>query len=800
MENQPNNSKKQGAVKNTDNHKNKKPSYAKYVGAMWGLFVAAILSMALLFIGVAKGAFGPLPSFYQLESPKNSLASEVYSEDSVLLGKFYIVDRSNISFDQIPQHTVDALLCTEDIRFYQHSGIDVRGLLRVFYKTVMLGQKAGGGSTITQQLAKNLFHERESSFIGRVKQKLKEWVIAVMLEKSYTKEEIITMYLNTVPFSNNAHGIKAASRVYFNSSPDSLKVQEAAVLVGMLKGSTMYNPIRNPERSKGRRDVVLKQMERYDRLTPDEVDSIQALALETRFYRLDHNEGMATYFREYIKSITKEWAKESENVSGDSYNIYEDGLKIYTTINSKMQKYAEDAVKESMKDLQKQFYNHWKSKRPWNSLTKEKNNKTWKGTNELFYRGIRKSDRFISMKNQGISEKKIKESFEKPTEMRVFTWQGEKDTVLTPMDSIAHYMMFLNAGFMSMDPKTGYVKAWVGGIDFKHFKYDNVRMEAKRQVGSTFKPFVYMVAVQNGWSPCRKVPNAPVTFEDFDGWTPDNVGNKFDGQMVTLKTGLANSINRVTAYLMKQITPEPVVNMAHLMGIESHIDPYPSICLGTPDISVYEMVGAYTTFANKGFYSKPICITKIEDKNGNIIKRFSPSPHEVISEQNAYAMITLLKEVTNHGTGTRIRYKYNLTAEIAGKTGTTNDNSDGWYIGVTPNLVSGAWVGGDEKAVRFRSTRLGCGANMALPIWANYMEQVYADKTLGITQEDRFIQPYNMDVETDCTRYLQPADPAYSGGFVTKKDSVTGEVIEIPVPVAPKKPTSSPSLDGEDYD
>ncbi len=741
----------------------KRNPYKGLVIFMWVLFILGLLSFFALFIGVSGGLFGKLPTFTELENPKNALASEVYSDDDELLGKFYIYNRSNATYNEIPEHLIDALVATEDIRFYEHSGIDGRGSLRVLYKTILLGQDAGGGSTITQQLAKNLFHDPRGNILERVKQKLKEWVIAVKLEKGYTKEEILTMYLNTVPFSDNAHGIKSAARTYFNSSPDSLSIQDAAVLVGMLKAGTLFNPRKNKQRSKERRNVVLAQMAKYNFLTDAERDSLQKLDIKLKYKRFDHNEGIALYFREYIRSYMKEWAQANKKVDGTNYDIYQDGLKIYTTINSKMQRYAEAAVQAHMPKLQKQFDKLWK----WKSLKKLKPNKgsPWadKSEYEVIARAVKNSHRYKRLKfDLKKSKKEIEKVFNTKVPMTIFTWNGEKETKMTPLDSIRHYKRYLHTGFTAMDPQTGHILAWAGGINFKYFKYDNVRESSKRQVGSTFKPFVYTVAMQNGWSPCRRIRNSPVTFRKYENWTPD--GGKYKvGHRISLKEGLAMSLNNITAYLMKQIGPEPVVDIVRKMGITSKVEPFPSICLGTPDISVYEMIGAYGTFANKGFYTKPLTITRIEDKNGNIIQKFPTAKMEVMSEQTAYVMLDLLSNVTEIGTARRLRdpKRYNFKAKIAGKTGTTNDNSDGWFIGIVPKLVSGAWVGGDEKQIHFADTKYGQGANMSLPIWAEFMKRVYADPTLGISQKDKFKKPYPMNIETDCNKYYKapPINP-----------------------------------------
>jgi penicillin-binding protein 1A len=809
------------------NNPNQEVQFRKYTVWLWGGFLSVIAFIIFLFMGISWGIFGPLPTFVELESPKSELASEVYASDGSLLGKFFIVDRTNASYSQLPKHVVDALVATEDARFYEHSGIDFIGIARVFYKTILLGQDAGGGSTITQQLAKNLFHEKPSNVWERFKQKLKEWIIALRLERSYTKEEIIQMYLNTVPFSGTTHGIQTASQLYFSTPPDSLNMQQGAVLVGMLKGNTIYNPKRNPKRSEERRNTVLGQMLKYEKIDQATHDSIIKLPLELKYNEVDYSGGLAPYFREYVKAELKRWFKNNVKIDGSSYDIYRDGLKIYTTIDPKMQVYAEQAVSEQMQDLQRQFNEHWKGRVPWEDVPNANLAKTdvWYGTNDLVYRAIKNSERYAELKEQGLTEADIKTSFNKRIKMRLFkwknesdiraelkqqglsdkqiknaltsylpradyTWQGEMDTLMSPIDSIKYVKNLLHTGFIATDPATGYVLAWVGGIDYRYFKYDNARPSSKRQVGSTFKPFVYTVAIENGWSPCRKVPNLPVTFENSENWTPENATSYMAGEMVTLKTGLAHSINRITAYLMKEIGPDAVVELVHKMGIDedNKIKPVPSICLGSPDLSVFEMVGAYSTFANRGFYSRPLCITRVEDKNGNVIHSFTPAHVEVINEKTAYAMISLLKGVTDFGTGMRIRGRYNLRGEIAGKTGTTNDNSDGWYIGMTPKIVAGAWVGGDEKVIHFRNTKLGGGSNMALPIFGRFMNKVYADTSLHIYQDDRFIIPPNLNIELDCSKYeLPPSQPTAT--FI-----ITAEGDTIVVPIASPAPATDSTM------
>lgn len=835
-------------ISNTDNNRppNREYQFRRYAVWLWGGFLSVIAFIIFLFLGVSWGIFGPLPTFVELESPKSELASEVYASDGTLLGKFFIVDRINTNYQQLPKHVVDALVATEDARFYEHSGIDFIGIVRVFYKTILLGQDAGGGSTITQQLAKNLFHDRPSNIWDRFKQKLKEWIIALRLERSYTKEEIITMYLNTVPFAGNTFGIKTASQLYFNTPPDSLNIQQGAVLVGMLKGNTIYNPRRNPERSQERRNTVLAQMLKYNKIEQAVYDSVVQLPLVLQYKEVDYSGGLAPYFREYVKAELKREFKDEVKVGGDSYDIYRDGLKIYTTIDPRMQQYAEQAVSEQMQDLQRQFNEHWKGRVPWENVGNAKLPKTdlWYGTNELIYRAVKKSERYAELKEMGVSEADIKASFSKRIPMRLFkwktkaelerelkaqglndkqiknaltsylpradyTWQGEIDTVMSPIDSIKYVKNLLHAGFIALDPATGYILSWVGGIDYKYFKYDNARPSSKRQVGSTFKPFVYTLAIKNGWSPCRKVPNVAVTFK-VDGeedWTPDNSSSYKAGEMVTLKTGLAHSINRVTAYLMKEAlgddSPNALLELVHQMGIdEKHqIKPVPSICLGSPDLSVFEMVGAYSTFANRGFYSSPLCITRVEDKNGNVIKSNMPSHIEVFNEKIAYAMINMLTGVTDFGTGRRIRGSYNLQSEIAGKTGTTNDNSDGWYIGMVPRIVAGAWVGGDEKAIHFRNTQLGGGSNMALPIFGRFMNKVYADTSLHVYRSDRFLIPDDLNIELDCGKYELPAEPNTPNTFIVTAEGDTIYISSTPTTSdSTQKPVTSPDSYNNQFD
>ncbi len=725
---------------------NTNPKFRKYTLALWLVILVPFVTGILLLTAIGYGLFGDLPSFEELENPKSNLASEVYSSDGVVLGKYYFQNRSNIHYNELSPNLINALKATEDVRFESHSGIDLRGLFRVFFKTIILRQSSsGGGSTLTQQLAKNLFpreYNQNKLKVGITK--LKEWITAIKLEQNYTKEEILAMYLNTVEFGSNSFGIKSASQTFFAKTPDSLNIQEAAVLVGLLKAPTYYSPVRNPENSTNRRNVVMYQMQRYDFISEATYDSLKVLPIQLRYQADDHNAGQATYFREFLRQELSKWCKEHTKADGTPYNLYRDGLRIYTTINSVMQTYAEEAVSEHLSDLQKTFNDHWKGREPWGVHT------------EVLIQGMKRSDRYISMKSAGMSQDSIKKAFNTRMPMTVFSWAGDIDTVMTPMDSIKYYKYFLQTGFMSMEPQTGFIRAWVGGNNYRFFKYDHVK-EGKRQVGSTFKPFVYALAMQENYSPCYKVPNVPVTFTNEFGqkWTPRNSDGKYGG-MISLKVALAESVNTITAYLMKQFGPQAVIDMARKMGITSHMDPYPSLCLGTPDLSVFEMVGAYSTFANKGVHTEPVYITRIEDKNGIVLQEFVPRKVEAISEETAYLMLSLLQGGVQIGTGQRVRFRYGLNNPIAGKTGTTQNNSDGWFMGLTPELVSGVWVGAEDRSVHFRSTALGQGANMALPIWALYMKKVYANEKLNVSQGD-FERPKSpLSVELDCSKYIDP--------------------------------------------
>lgn len=724
----------------------------KYVRNFWIIIAVPFVLLFLTVLATSFNLLGKLPTFEELENPESNLASEIYSSDMKVIGKFYFENRTNVPYEELDSNLVKALIATEDVRFYDHSGIDGKGLLRVLFKTILGGdQSSGGGSTITQQLAKMLFpRQQNQSKFTMVFRKIKEWVIAARLERQYTKNEIIAMYLNKFDFVNNAVGIKSASKIYFNSSPDSLKIEESAMLVGMAKNPALFNPVRRPEQTMQRRNVVLSQMERYGFLTEAQFDSLKQIPLKLTFKPEDHNKGLATYFREYLRDeFLKQWCAENKKPDGTEYNVYRDGLKIYTTINSKMQQYAEEAVEGHLKEMQELFFKECKKKKnapfDWRVSKSEIDN--------IMHQAMKRSERYRVMKLAGIPEKQIELNFNTPCRMTVFSWKGEIDTIMTPVDSIRYYKAFLQTGFMSMDPHTGYIKAWVGGINHKHFKYDHVKV-GKRQVGSTFKPIIYSLAIQEGYSPCYRIPNVPVTIHyDDKEWTPQNSDTLKKGRMVTLQYALALSINYISAYLMKQFGPQAVVDLARRMGIQSPIEAVPSICLGTPELSVCEMVGANSTFANQGSWIEPIFVTRIEDNNGNVLSDFTSKTEEVMSEEKAYVMLHLMKGVVQYGTGVRLRYKYKLAAPIAGKTGTTQNNSDAWFMGLTPDLVSGCWVGCEDRSVHFTSTDLGQGASLALPIWAKYMQKVYDDKSLKISTEEFPAPAARLNVELDCRKY-----------------------------------------------
>ncbi|MCX6258764.1 MAG: transglycosylase domain-containing protein [Bacteroidia bacterium] len=766
--------------------KNRSHQFTKQIRVFWLLFVLFIIVLYLFFLLISHGLFGEMPSFAELENPKSNLATEVYGSDQVLLGKFYFQNRTFVEFEDLSPNLVNALLATEDIRFYKHSGIDLKALIRVG-KGIFFGGSEGGGSTITQQLAKNLFPRDTTAHFRLFRPfttglaKFKEWITAVRLERNYTKEEILVMYLNTVPFGSLTFGVKSACSTFFNTSPDSLNIEQAAMMIGVLKAPTMFSPVRNPERARKRRNVVLYQMERYDFITKHEYDSLSALPIKLNYKPQSHNEGLATYFREYLRGILVSkkpektaywsnekfqedslewetnplfgWCNKNHKPDGSNYNIYKDGLKIYTTINSRMQQYAEEAVTEHIggylqNAFDKEVKKHKKAPFPDDLPNSE--------IEKIINQGMKRSERYHNLKKAGFGDDEITKIFKTPVEMSIFSWKGDRDTIMTPYDSVRYYMHYLHAGFISIEPQTGAVRAYVGGTNYHHFKYDHVK-EGKRQVGSTIKPFLYTVAMQEGYSPCYEVPNVPTTFNLPDGttWTPKNSGSTdFDGKMVTLKWGLANSVNYISAWLMSQFKPQPIVNIMKKMGVKSKIDPVPSLILGTSDITLYEMAAAYCTFANKGVYTEPVLVTRIEDRYGNVLSTFKPNRTEAISEETAYLMLNLLQGVVNNGTASRLRFRYNFRNELGGKTGTTDNHSDGWFIGIAPNLVSGGWVGGDVRSIHFGGIAMGQGATMALPIFGLYMQKVYADSVkLGITKEG-FQRPlHKLTIETDCDKY-----------------------------------------------
>lgn len=741
----------------------KKRRLTLFVILFWVVICSGTGTLIGLMYAISENHLGTLPTFAELENPKSVyLASEIFSVDGKILGKYYTQNRSPVPYKDISPYLIEALIATEDARYLSHSGIDLRGLARA---VIFMGSK-GGASTITQQLAKNLFHKKAKTTPERIIQKLKEWVIAARLERNYTKEEIITMYLNTVEFTGNAFGIKAAAKTFFAKHPSQLKIEEAAVLIGMLKATTRFNPYKNPDKSKRRRNVVMNQMVNFGPLSEETYDSLKTLDLTLFYHVEDHNAGLAPYFREKLRETMKVWCKTHLKEDGEPYNLYKDGLKIYTTIDSRMQKHAEDAVREHLTLWQDKFYDHWdgSSNPPYGK------NLTKKETERIVRNGMRKSERYRHLRyDNKFSKDTIEQIFNTPIKMKLFSWHGEIDTIMTPLDSVKFCKQLLHTGFMSMEVGTGHIKAWVGGIDHHHYQYDHV-MKGKRQVGSTFKPFVYTVAVDNGYSPCFKVPDRAYTFVDDLGnkWTPKNSDGKYTEAMHSLKYGLAGSINSITAYVMKQFGPQPVVNIARKMGITSHIEAYPSICLGTFDLSVYEMVGAYGTFANKGIWVQPTYMIRIEDKNGNIIEEFNPLQREAISEQTAYGMVQMMKGVVNgvrhptlinertnrlkvEGTGRSLRFRHKFQGEICGKTGTTQNQSDGWFMGYTPEIVNGIWVGCEDRSAHFRSIELGQGAKMALPIWAYYMKKVYADSSLTYSYSSVFEKPLEaITINLDC--------------------------------------------------
>lgn len=763
--------------------------FKKYLIIFWSVFATGILAVVILFILIGNGKLGYMPTLTELENIESSLASEVYTADSLVMRRYYYKEnRTFTSYEAISPYVIKALIATEDERFYSHSGVDLRGLLRVFKGIATGDQSAGGGSTLSQQLAKMLFPREDiTSKFQLAVRKLREWVIAVKLERSFTKEEIISMYLNKYDFLNLAVGIKSAAEIYFGTTPDQLNLVQSAMLVGMAKNSSLYNPIRRPQLVLTRRNVVLSQMNKNGYLTDQEYSHYKSLPLGLNFHKEDYKTTPGTYFTEYLRTLltapkpdhehykawqTQQfiedsvewennplygWCTKNPKPDGKLYNIYTDGLKIYSTIDMRMQTYAEKAVVTHLsKNVQPLFNERIKGQRnrPFsNDLTNEQ-------AQQVYDNMMKGSDRYRSLRAQGMNANEIKRSFLTKTEMTVFSWRGEIDTTMSPLDSIKYHLGFLRSAMMTMEVKTGKIKAWVGGPNYKHFMYDMVK-NGKRQVGSTVKPFLYTLAMQNGFSPCTLVPNTEHSFTLFDGttWTAKNSGEtKMDGKMVTLKWGLANSVNQISAWVMKQFNPQAMADMMHKLGITSPIDPVPSMFLGTSDVSLYEMVGAYGTYGNHGVYTKPYCVTRIEDRNGNVLARFSPESHDAIDAKTAYLMINLMEAVVNEGTSARLRRDLsygNITADVAGKTGTTQNQSDGWFMGITPELVTGVWTGGDLRSIHFEGLSAGQGASMALPIYGYFMNSLYRDRTLGYTQSSLFEAPPGFNVDMDCSKVIK---------------------------------------------
>lgn len=753
----------------------------------WFWIIVAAPFALIFFLLLLVGLFARIPSFEELENPDSKLATQVIAEDGEILTTFHIENRTFVTFDELSEHLVHAVVATEDSRFYHHSGVDMIGLARVFFKTLLMRDSSqGGGSTVTQQLAKSLYPRREVnskipgwSKVVMVWTKLKEWITAVRLERDYTKDEIMVMYLNSIFFGSSAYGIKAASETFFAKEPAALTVEEAATLIGMVNKPTRYNPVLNPELSLSRRNFVIGRMEQADFITKAERDSIQQIPINLFYQVQDHNAGLAPYFRDMIRRNMNAkrpkrsdyqfiedyradslrwmnddfygWLNKNRRPDGEPYNLDKDGLKIYTTINYKMQKYAEEAVAEYLgQDLQKKFDAEvkWKRNKPFDNSTSQET------VNLLMNQARRWSDRYRLQKEAGVSEEEILDQFRKPVPMRVFAWndKGYIDTEMSPDDSIRYYKSILRAGFMAIEPTTGHVKAYVGGPNYRYFKYDNVR-QGKRQVGSTIKPFLYTLAMQEGMSPCDKVVNVPQTFVVMDTiWTPRSTDkDEWIGKTVTLKWGLTHSSNNISAYLMKQFGPSAMAQMMRKMGISSHLDEVYSLCVGPADLSLCEMVAAYNTFPSRGVYVTPMFVSRIEDSQGNLLAEFTNRKEEAIGESTAYLMVNLMQGVINNGTGSRLRSSYGLKGEIAGKTGTTNDNSDGWFIGYTPSITAGVWVGCEDRQAHFQSLALGSGSNMALPIWGIWMKKCLSDGTLGISEMDRFISPAHITFNLNCT-------------------------------------------------
>lgn len=758
----------------------------RFLKIFWSIIIIPPTLLAIFLLSVGFGAFGKLPTFEELENPKSNISTEIISEDGVLIGSFFIENRSFVDYRDLSPHLVAALVATEDSRFYSHSGVDFISLARVAFKTVLMGQNQGGGSTISQQLAKNLYPRDTTVYSSSVSRassvvlaKMKEWITSVMLEYNYTKEEITVMYLNVVAYGSNAFGIKSAAQTFFGKSPYELTVEESAMLVGVVNAPTRFSPVRNPDNALKRRNTVIERLYSGGYLNRHQRDSISALPITLNYNPISHDEGLATYFRtmlsQYMTASEPKrknfyndwdfttaqnlwsndplygWCIKNQKTDGTSYNIYRDGLKIYTTINSKMQRYAEEAVNENMSEsVQPRFTAQ--VKRTGSTFFNLSNDEK----NQIIMRSVKQSDRFRVMKNEGISESDIMANFKKPTDMSVFAYNKQRgiDTLMTPMDSILYAKSYLRAGFVAVEPSSGYVKAYVGGVNHRFFKYD-MASQGKRQAGSTFKPFVYTFAIdQLGLSPCQNVPNSPVT---VDGWSPKEAGNVEQiGELRPLWWGLAMSRNNFSAWIMKQANqPKAVAEFINRLGISSFIDPVAPLCLGSADVSLFEMVGAYTNFVNNGVHIEPIFVTRIEDKHGNMLATFSPRSSDAISSQSAYTMLSMLQKVVNSGTAGRLRHMYKFTGEMGGKTGTSNKNADSWFIGITPKIVAGSWIGGEDRSTHFVSG--GEGSVVSLPAYARFLKKVYGDPSLGVTEKDTFIRPVGATA-IDCASTINESD------------------------------------------
>ena len=752
---------------------------AKTIKYLWIAFLGGLVSF-VVFVWLVSinflGLFGSLPDFKALENPDSELASELYASDGVLLGAFARENRSPVTYEELSPNLVNALIATEDERFEDHSGIDLQAMLRVFVKSLLLGQDSGGGSTISQQTAKNLFKTRtdaSSGFLSSIPGlrmliiKTKEWIVATQLERAYTKNEILTLYLNTSEFGSNAFGIKTASKTFFNKEPKDLSVQESAVLVGLFKAPTYYSPVFNPENSLRRRNTVLYQMLKNEVLEEAIYDSISKLPIELDYRVQNQNQGLATYFREIVKADLLKWTKENLKSDGSAYDLFGDGLKIYVTIDSRMQRYAEEAMTEHMTDLQKAFYKEMGDRDPWI-------NENWQVIPGFIETAVKRTERYRILKERyGENSDSITIKLNEKKKMRVFSWDGERDMLMSTMDSLAYYKKFLQAGFMSMDPQTGHIKAWVGGMDHKYFKFDHVK-QGKRQPGSTFKPFVYAAAIENGYSPCYSVIDQPVEvyIPGQPAWSPSNADGKFSYENMTIRKAMAQSVNSVTAYMMKKLSPKIVLETARRLGITSELEEVPSLALGVNDVSIFEMVGAFGTFVNKGEHTTPYYIDRIEDKNGNVIQQFTPKKKPAMSEEHAYLMTYMLRGGFEEESGTSQGVPYTLRDgnELGGKTGTTQNASDGWYMGVSKDLVSGTWVGGDDRAIHFRSWVAGQGAKTARPIWVKYMTKVYADPSLGYTKGP-FPRPERpLSIEINCDKYEQDSQRFADFDYDAKKN------------------------------